>query len=172
MQTTLTHEWPELIIKLWAEIEKTLYKEIPDLEKTKINTEDMHALHPATRDNIKKFCNGEIGDFGLYFRIGKKAWFGVEAQHYITIGVKCYREENLEEYGIYYDALNKSGRSPQFWPVYQYEMSQKNFKNQTSEVIAMLLDDKERQNFVSKTVEQATTLWNEINLANLVGFKK
>ena len=172
LQTALTEARPHFMYRLWKEIENELYKEIPDLEKTEKNTEDEHAFHPPSRENIEEICTKKSGDFGLYFRIGEHAWLGVEDQHYITIGVKCYKTDFEEEHMRYYTALHESGLSSEWWPVYQYEKKWMNFRNPTPEVIAMLLDDEQRQKFASQTAKQAKTLWNEINSANLVDFKK
>ena len=172
LQTTLTKERPKLMIKLWKEIAKELNKEIPELHKTGNNTEDKHAFHPATQQNIEKYCKNKIKEFGLQFPIEKNAWFSVAVEDELFFGITCDKNEFKKEYDEYYSALRKIGKSSDWWPVYRYEMNEMNFRDQDPKVFAMLLDDTERQNYVSNTVNQVKTLWNQINRLCSIHFTK
>ena len=163
LQTTLTKERPKLMIKLWKEIAEELNKAIPELHKTGNNTEDKHAFHPATQKNIEKYCKNKIKEFGLQFPIEKNAWFSVAVEDELFFGITCDKNSSSDEYDKYYVPLHELGKSSDWWPVYRYEMNEMNFRDQDSKVFAMLLDDTERQNYVSNTVNQVKTLWNQIN---------
>ncbi len=168
LQTALIEARPKLMIKLWEEIEKELKNEIPDLVNTTKFTEDNKAFHPATRENIEKYCNKQIKDFGIDFNIGRNAWFCIRVENEVYFGVACDKNKFPEDYDNYYKALCDSGDSEEWWPVYQYKKKQMNFRDPNPKVYAMLLDNEERQKFAAKTVKQAKTLWNAINSANLV----
>lgn len=176
LQTVLTKELPILMRKLWEEIEKELKYEIPDLVKATNITKDNSAYHPVTPENIEKYCNKQIRDFGINFCIGRHAWFCIRVENEIYFGVACDKENFRDDYDNYYKALHESGYSEnRLWPVYKYAKYKKkemNFRYPNPEVYAMLLDDKKRQNFASKTVNQAKTLWIAIKSANLVDFNK
>ena len=171
LQAALTKARPQFMFTFWEEIENELYKEIPDLVKTEKNTEDNHELREAVLQNVELYCKNKIKYLGLHFLIGKEAWFSVAVEDKLFFGITCNKENSPGDYDNYRD-LRELGESADWWPLYRYEKNEMNFRDQDPRVFAMLLDDSERQNYVSNTVNQVKTLWNQINSAKLVDFSK
>ncbi len=171
LQAALTKARPQFMFTFWKEIEEELYKEIPDLVKTEKNTDDNHELREAVPKNVELYCKNKIRYLGLHFLIGKEAWFSVAVEDKLFFGITCSKENSPGEYDNYRD-LRELGESADWWPLYRYEKNEMNFRDQDPKVFAMLLDDSERQNYVSITVNQVKTLWNQINQLYPIDFSK
>ena len=151
-----------LLVKLWQEIGYGLQAEIPDLP-AKSDDSDI------TEDRIRRFVTYQrnYNWHGLYYGLDDHAKFCVNVENYIFFGVYCENEPSKEKYRELATNL-KGGQSNDEWPLFQYPPTDLNLKHTPREQLALLENNKSRQDYVAEVVSGVGTLWSKIKEFDLV----
>ena len=150
-----------LLTKFWEEIDHSAWKRIPNLpEKT---------TDSSSADDIRGFLERQAGRrryIRLYFGFGSGSSLGVEIGGYrMRFGVRCKRGRYPQEHGLLRDlTAGLAGRfePDEWWPWYERDRREVNFKHPARHHLEMLADNEARAEYVGEIVDSLSMVWNEV----------
>ena len=151
-----------LLAKLWQEIESGLKAQLPDLP-AKSDDSDI------SETRIKRFVTYQrkYSLHGLYYKLDTNAKLGVEVDDCIYFGVSCKEGPSKEKYEELTASL-QGWQSDDGWPLYRDPPTELNLKHTPREQLALLANEKSRQDYVAEVVSGVSTLWERLKEFGLV----
>lgn len=151
-----------LLAKLWQEIEDGLRAQVPDLPAKSADSD-------ISETRIRRFVTGQrnYAGHGLNYTLDDHAMLCVEVEDRIFFGVYCEKGSSKEKY-VRFAAGLQGWEKEDNWPLYRYSPTHLNLKRTPREQLALLANEKSRQDYVTEVVSGVGALWKEIRKSNLV----
>ena len=157
-----------LLTKFWGEIDVKARKCIPNLpEKT---------TDSSSANDIRRYLERQAGRrryVSLQFGIGSGSSFGVGVGSHavgvgrdrIRFGIRCKRESYPQEHdrlrGLT-EGLRSRHEPNDWWPWYEYDREEVNFKHPARHHLEMLADNEARAKYVDEIVDDLNRVWDTI----------
>ena len=158
----------ELLTKLWNEIRDGLKLEVKDLPSVADYSD-------ISEERIRRFvtCSRNYKWHGLFFPFREGVELGVEVDHQIYFGVRCFKEKNPDEHIRLKENLDglDGGDTNVNWPWVCYPPSNRNpnLRHPNRDDLEMLANEQGRKKYVDDVVSGVRTLWNYIKEKQLNG---
>ena len=151
-----------LLVKLWQEIESGLRAQLPDLPG---KSDDSN----ISETRIRRFVTYQrsYSGHGLYYTLDDHAMLCVEVENSIYFGVYCEKGSGKEKYERFAASL-QGWEKEDNWPLYRYSATDLNLKHTPREQLAVLANEKSRQDYVAEVVSGVNALWESLKKYGLV----
>jgi len=161
--------WIDLIREMFREIEARIRETIPGmLEKQRFSNETV--IYERVKQLVK---GGRKTHIGLYSGIGGGAELGIEINNWqeaLLYGVRCKRERSRERHNVIKGELPVRGYTSGMWPWWSYPIVPQNPspREPSKEHLQLLANQKTRQEFVWRVVEDVRTLREQVEASGLI----
>ena len=167
----LVHDLSEAMVEAKVSLFKSFLEEIDAEARTRIPNLPEKATDDSfdSAEDIKRFLARQAGPLryvSLYFGFGQGACLGVEVERdFMYFGIYCERESYRKEHKQLKDltkGLTSQFESNDWWPWFQYDRREVNFKHPARHHLEMLADNVARAEYVGEIVDGLNQVWGTI----------
>ena len=149
-----------LLTRFWEEIDAAVRERICSLPQ---RTEDS-----VSEKDIREFLRKQRGEHyhGLYYSFGAGGgYLAIEVERYMYFGVNCHKQDYKKEHGQLIKILKEldgNAGPNDWWPWYQWDPREVNYKILERNQLKMLADDGARAEYVGEIADSLSRVWDKV----------